>query len=226
MKVLNFFRKPYLAYLAGLMLLFVSCKQYDSFETKNELMTPDVTRIKNEMNNVRNYIDKKNIKDFSDINEVKRILLSNKSGNDLNITEDDINQVYSFANDMGLFDPGMNNNLLTINLINYGFNNNLLSVNLKDFMISKLSIYAISDESIKAEFQNYLSNNITSLTDFEQAFLNSFINSNLKAVPCSVVGFAVGLGAGLLLGAVTGGIAAGIGSGVFGHVAERMCETL
>lgn len=223
MIALNFFRKPYLAYLAGMMLLFVSCKQYDSFEINDEAQKVNIKRIKNDVNNVMEYINKKNIKDFSNINKVKSILLSNKSYDDINITEDDINQAYSIANYLGLFNNNIDINTLTINLISYGYNHNLLSSTTKNFMINELSIYAISDETIKIDFQNYLTNN--NLTDFEEAFISSFIvDDTSRSEGCKWVGRAVSLGTGLLIGFVATPLVGGIGGIVFGEVAEGICE--
>ena len=224
MKVLNFFRKPYFAYLAGFMLLFVSCKQYDDQFTLKEQENIDFKEAYQKYKNPINYIKSLNISDYQNIKELKTKLINNNKNSGYNFTEDDINYAVDLLNQFGVFQDNVDNQMLFSNLINYAYVNNVISLTTKDFLNNNLvnfGNFVVWNQNI----QSFINNN-PNINGNELNFLNSLIiDSNTRSVNCHTVAqIAVIAAGGLFLAVAVPYLAGAIFLAAWGDAVEGICE--
>ncbi len=182
---MNFYRKPYLAYLIGFMFLVVSCKQYDDDFSLKDQESVDFKKSYQKYSETVNYIKSLNISDYSNLKELKSKLINNNKDSGYNFTEEDINYAIDLLNQFGVFQENVNNQVLFGNLINYAYNNNVISLNTKNFLNNNLSNFG--DLNIWSQnIQNFLTNN-PNIIGNEKNFLESLLIENNKAVNCHVV---------------------------------------
>ena len=165
MKTLKFFRKPYLAYVMGFMLLFVSCKQYD--ETNNNSIyhysKNDVKRLVVNTLPFKKYIKNQNLiinnhnERLNPFEITKNYYLENLQENIFDINKSDQQDILQILN-------------------NHSKNNEKVIDDLYSFIENK-GFYSQKELNFIYNFRD----NLLSNSDFEMNlynFENSIMNSN------------------------------------------------
>jgi len=222
MKTLNFFRKPYLAYVMGFMLLFVSCKQYDAIgEPENNSLykysKQDIDNLSTKLVELKASIDRKIYKGeiVNPFAITERWYLTNYNSNIPQIDKEYKNDLLSFVNlnnykdNTDIFAFIENNNIYSqaeLTLLN-SLKDDILNGNDFNNSVSSFNNLVINSSQITENRKQVLLNAGFVLSSLHQSFPNAFIIDQNKNVSCVVS--AIGLGFAIIgLIAASGGTAA------------------
>lgn len=235
--MLSYFRKPYLASLLGFMLLFISCERYD-LEGTESISIVNFDKKYKEVTKMSNLINSAGIKDFKNIEDVKRKLLhinaGHKESNDFNITEGDVDQAYMLLNSLGYLNDTSDYYTIISNVLVKAHEKGVISNVTKDFLINEYSDIS-SLQNFSLHIENFIDSNNLNTNDLNFLnFLKTKINNSSSLgvsyakVDCRAVGVAVGIGVSILFGVMTSGVGAVIAGSILsaaeGAIAEEICN--
>jgi len=217
-----------------LINLFVtqSCKKENNLDNSIKNKIIDYHKWPQNSQKIHDYISSIRIKNYSNKEEFKRKVLLNKA-QDINISENDIDQAYNFLRGLNVFDDNLNYQTKITNIINYSYNNGAINdIQTRDFLINLFSNPHNPD--MEQEISEFLfENQGLSITD--KSLLEEILDSlNNRSQSCDAIGFAIGYGVDRLitvvasfeitpLGAALAGL---IADYVFSSVATMICEEI
>lgn len=222
MKLLDLFRKPYLAFLVAIILLFASCNQYEVQEEKElKNISFDFEKLKNDIEYIsNNVVDRKVIHNF--VNFKKILKANSKNGN---YTENDYLQAKELLIQAG-WDEGttINPNTVIEYVANQLKQNLLISDVTENFIIQNFKSDVMSNpQQFNLNVQSLINTN--NLTDFEIQFLTNVYLELIKTDGCDIFGSVLGFGVGLLVGLTGWGApVSGIAGGFVALAAADVCD--
>jgi len=224
------FRKPLFPALLALLLLFVSCKQYDTEDTEVKNIEFNFDALRNQISEINFMLtDKSSIHKYDDFKN--QLLSVNARGNNT-ITEQDISDAKNSLIDLGWQEgtsldtdilignvaDKMEQELMISHVTNLFIKNNLKDTSLNDY------------QQFNADIQSFIDSN--NLTDFEKNLLLNLGNQNtalrnINNVACDYFGTAAGFLTGVLVASTGfGSIVSGLAGSFSGLAATSVCNAI